>query len=503
MNLVRLTLLLFTCTLLRAQSDPVVQSVTRYRHLHESEIVAKFIDLLKIPNVAADPSNLRRNALAIKSEFDRRGVKAKLLEQSGVPPVVYGELLSPGATRTVLFYVHYDGSPLNAKQWATPPFDPVLRSGPLDKGGQIIPVPQPGQALDPEWRIYARSASDDKAPIIGLLTALDALRSNGQAPSSNVKFLIEGEEETGSRHLEQIIADHKDLLKADVWLICDGPIHQSGLQQIDFGARGVVTATLTVYGARRELHSGHYGNWAPNPAMMLAQLLASMKDEQGHVWIEHFYDGVEPLSPDEKQAIAEMPNFDEELKKEVWLGRTEGAGHKLAELITLPSLNVRGFSSGRTDSASNVIPSTATAAIDMRLVPGISHEKAIARLKAHIAKQGYFIADRAPDPNTLITHPKVLFFQGDEFAYDAVRTPMDLPISKAVLKAVSRARNPIIKLPTMGGSLPLIMIETQLAAHTIIVPIANFDNNQHSHNENIRLQNLWDGINVMAALLMQ
>lgn len=329
-------------------------------------------------------------------------------------------------------------------------------------------LPEHGKPFNPEWRIYARSASDDKAPVIALLTALDALRSAGQTPKINAKFIIEGEEEAGSTHLEQIIARHKALLKSDIWLICDGPVHQSGAAQIDFGARGVVTATLTVYGARRELHSGHYGNWAPNPAMMLAQLLASTKDAEGNVLVDHFYDGVEPLSAVEKKALAEMPEFDEQLKRELWIGHTEGSGKKLAELINLPSLNIRGMSSGRTDSASNVIPSKATAAIDMRLVKGISHEQAIARLKAHVVKQGYFVVDHAPDATTLMSHPRVVLFKADEFAYDAVRTPMDSPISQAVLKAAARARTPIIKLPTMGGSLPLIMIERQLGVHTIV-----------------------------------
>jgi acetylornithine deacetylase/succinyl-diaminopimelate desuccinylase-like protein len=383
----------------------------------------------------------------------------------------------------------------------TPPFEPVLRSGPVERDGKVLSLQEQKAPFNPEWRIYARSASDDKAPFASLLTALDALQAAGKTPTINVKFVMEGEEEAGSTHLEKIIAMHKELLKSDVWLICDGPLHQSRAAQIDFGVRGIVTATLTVYGARRELHSGHYGNWAPNPAMMLARLLASMKDEEGNVLIEHFYDGLQPLSAVEKQVLAEVPDLDEQLRKELRLGRTEGGGRKLAELITLPSLNIRGMSSGRTDTASNVVPSTATAAIDMRLVKGISHEQAIARLKAHIEKQGYFVVDHVPDATILTNHPRVLLFKADEFAYDAVRTPMDLPIAQAVLNAAARARTPIIKLPTMGGSLPLIMIERQLGVHTIVVPIANHDNSQHSSNENIRLQNLWDGIELMAALL--
>src|SRR5205085_4253305 len=148
----------------------------------------------------------------------------------------------------------------------------------------------------------------------------------------------EGEEEIGSEHLADVLETNRDLLRADLWLICDGPQHSSGRQTLMFGARGVQSLEITVYGARAELHSGHYGNWAPNPAMMLARLLASMKDDQGNVLVEHFYDGVQPLSEIEKKALAEIPDFDEQLKKELWLGRTEGSGRSLAELITLPSL---------------------------------------------------------------------------------------------------------------------------------------------------------------------
>lgn len=492
---------LFVCSICTfAQSDPVVQAAREYRQMHEREIVAGFMELLAIPNVAADPTNLRRNADAIAKLLQKRGVAARLLEHGTAPPVVYGELIQPGASRTVLFYAHYDGSAVSPKEWVTPPFEPVLRSGPIEKDGRVISLPT--ARFDPEWRIYGRSASDDKSPVIALVTALDALQAKNRKPTVNVKFVFEGEEEAGSPHLEQIIETHKDLLKSDVWLICDGPVHQSRTAQIAFGARGVLTASLTIYGAGRELHSGHYGNWSPNPAMMLAQLLASMKDADGKVTIEHFYDDLEPLSETEKKALEEMPDFDEQLKKELWLGRTEGTGRKLPELITLPSLNIRGLSSGRTgEAATNVIPATATAAIDVRLVRGMSYQQAIARLKTHIAKQGYFIVDRAPDAATLLTHPRVLRFSADESAYDAVRTPMDLPISGDVLKAAARARNPIIKLPTMGGSVPLIMIERPLGVRTIVTPIANHDNNQHSFNENIRLQNLWDGIELMAAFL--
>ena len=196
-----------------------------------------------------------------------------------------------------------------------------------------------------------------KRPIIAIAAALDALHASGMAMQSNIKFVFEGEEEAGSPHLASILAKYKDLLASDVWLICDGPVHQSRRQQIVFGARGITTLDITIYGSKRELHSGHYGNWAPNPAMMLARLLASMKDDDGRVTIDHFYDGIEPLSEIERRAVAEAPDVDRDLMRELWLGHTEGGGKKLVELLNLPSLNIRGMSAARTGAqASNVIP---------------------------------------------------------------------------------------------------------------------------------------------------
>ena len=483
-----------------ADAQPA-QAARAWRQAHERAIVSEFFDLLAIPNLASDLPNARRNAETIVKILEKRGVKSSLLEVPGAP-AVYGEIRTPNARRTIVFYAHYDGQPLDPKEWATPPWQPVMRDRPLDQDGKIIPMPEAGVHFNPEWRIYARSASDDKAPIIAMATALDALQAARIPLQSNIRFIFEGEEEAGSRHLGDIISANKDLLGGDVWLICDGPVHQSRRQTIVFGARGVETLDITIYGPGHELHSGHYGNWAPNPAMMLAQLLASMKDGDGHVLIDHFYDGIQPLSDTEKRALAEAPNADAALKREFALGRTDGGGKTLLELLNQPSLNIRGMSSARSGAqASNVIPATATASIDIRLVKGIDHRDAVSRVIEHIRKQGYFIVDHDPDPDTRMSHPKVAKVASRESGYNAVRTSMDLPIAKAVIAAAESARGPVIKLPTMGGSVPLDIIENILKVPTIHTPIVNHDNNQHSFNENLRLQNLWDGIELMAGLM--
>lgn len=460
------------------------------------------MSLLAIPNVTSDRPNVARNASAIVALLEKRGIAARLLSVSGASPLVFGALRTPGAVRTIVFYAHYDGQPLNPAEWATPPFTPALRTQSLERDGQVIPLPAAGVAFDPEWRIYARSASDDKAPIIALVSALDAIRAAGLKLKSNVKFVFEGEEEAGSTHLEQILTAHRELLAGGVWLICDGPVHQTRRPLIDFGARGVVTLDITTYGPRRELHSGHYGNWAPNPAMQLARLLVSVKDETGRILIENFHDGIVPLGETEKRAIAEAPPVEPELMRELWLGTTEGAPKTLNELLALPSLNIRGMASSRTGAqASNVIPAIATAALDIRLVKGMDHRQTVARVIDHVRKQGFFVVDSEPGPELRMRHPKVAMVRVRERGYNAVRTSMDLPISQEVIRTVESAVGPAVKLPTIGGSVPIEMIERALAVPTILIHIANHDNNQHSFNENIRIQNLWDGIELMAALL--
>lgn len=477
------------------------QTSGEYRRTHEAEIINEFVDLLSIPNVASDTSNIRLNAEKLIGMMTRRGIQSRLLEGNG-SPAVFGELKSPTATKTVAIYAHYDGQPVDASKWASAPFKPELRDKPVESGGRVISFPNRGEKFDPEWRLYARSASDDKAPIIAMLAALDALKSANRKPTVNLKFFFDGEEEAGSPNLKDIVERNAALLQADVWLCADGPVHQTRKPLIYFGARGVVTVNVTVYGATRALHSGHYGNWSPNPAMRLAKLLAGMKDDSGRVLIGGFYSDVEPLGAEEKQALQDMPATDAELMRELGLAATDGAGRTLVELINEPSLNIDGLRSEDVGSNSRtVIPSEATATIDMRLVKGIDPRRQVERLIAHIEKQGYFVVSAEPDQSIRLAHPmiaRVTSLGG----YRAVRTAIGLPIAKSIISAVELAlgQKPVLA-PTLGGSVPLYIFEDTTRAPQIGVPIVNHDNNQHSSNENIRLQNLWDGIEIFAALM--
>ncbi len=460
------------------------QAAHRWRVAHEQQILQEFDTLLAIPDVASDTSNIRRNADALVQALQRRHVAARLLSIPGVNPVVYGDIKTPGAKHTIVFYAHYDGQPVTPGEW--------------DGKGPCTPVTR---MVNGEPRIFARAAADDKAAIIAQLTALDALQAAHVPLKANVRFVWEGEEEAGSTHLRDILEQYRTELGGDVWLICDGPVDQSGRQSVVFGARGVTRLEITLFGPNRELHSGHYGNWAPNPAMMLAQLVASMKDSTGHVLVPHFYDGVTPLSELERRAIADAPANEALLRQEFGLGHTDGDGKRLLELLNEPSLNIDGMTSARTGAtANNVIPSTATADIDLRLVKGVDWKAEQQRVVDYVASRGYFVTDSTPDKAMLLAHPRVALVVRGRLGYNAVRTPMDLPIGQAVVKAVESARGPVVRLPTMGGSVPLEMIEQTVNAPPIMVPIANYDDNQHAANENLRLQNLWDGIETMAAL---
>ncbi|HYJ38621.1 MAG TPA: M20/M25/M40 family metallo-hydrolase [Chitinophagaceae bacterium] len=498
--------LLFTFEYSICQTPEVLQ-VRKYVTQREHVIIDEFMSFLSIPNVASDSVNIRRNAALIQEMMRKRGIEnIQLLTgiNDRFPPVVYGEVKTPGAKETIIYYAHYDGQPVNPDQWARglDPFNPKLYSGSIPNGGKEISVSKSSR-FDPETRIYARGSSDDKAGVIAVLNAYDAVIANGLKPTHNIKFFFEGEEEAGSPHLQEILEKYKALLQSDCWIICDGPVHQTGKKQIVFGVRGDAHLDLTVYGPKRPLHSGHYGNWAPNPAMMLAKLLASMKDEEGKVTIKGFYDDVKPLSDLEQKAIKDVPSVDQQMKKELGLKEAEFKGKSLGEAINLPSLNINGMQSGNVGKlASNQIPTSATVVLDLRLVVGNDWKKQQQKVIDHIRNQGYTVIDHEPTDAERLEHSKLVKVASDDFAYNAQRTSMDLPIAKKIIAAVqSTTSEQVVLQPTSGGSLPLYMIEKYLSSKSITVPIVNHDNNQHAENENIRLANLWSGIETMAAIM--
>ncbi len=482
--------------------------VRNFINTHQQTMLREFISFLEIPNVASDTQNIQRNASFIVDLMKKRKIQnVQLLKgtDENMPQVVYGEVMVPGAKETIIFYAHYDGQPVNPAQWARglEPFKPKLYSASISNEGKEISFPTANENIDPNWRVYARGASDDKSGVFAILNAYDAIVSTGLKPSRNIKFFFEGEEEAGSPHLSQVLEKNKPLLQSDCWIICDGPVHQSGKKQIVFGVRGDVHLDITVYGPKRPLHSGHYGNWAPNPAMMLIELLASMKDENGKVTIKDFYEDVVPLSTSEKKALADVPSVDQQMKEELGLKQTEMSGKSLGEAINLPSLNINGIQSGNVGKmASNQIPTTANAVIDLRLVLGNDWKKQQQKVIDHIKLQGYTVIDQEPTDAERAKYNKLAKVIRDESGYNAQRTSMDFPMAQRIVKAVqSTIGDQVVLQPTSGGSLPLYLIEQYLKAKCMTVPIANHDNNQHAENENIRLKNLWDGIETIAAVM--
>ncbi|MEO7394029.1 MAG: M20/M25/M40 family metallo-hydrolase [Chitinophagaceae bacterium] len=493
--------------LVSAQSTEVL-TIRNFGNKNAVNIINEFSEFLSLPNVAADPVGQQKNAAFIMAMMNKRGIqKVQLLNAStnGVPPAVYGEVMVPGAKQTLIFYAHYDGQPVNAAQWAKElsPFQPKLFSKAIDKGGINISPPADG-IYNSEWRIYARGASDDKAGVTAILNSYDAINKSGLTPGCNLKFFFEGEEEIGSPHLNEILEKYQSLLHSDLWIICDGPVHQSGKKQIVFGVRGDTHLDLTVYASKRPLHSGHYGNWAPNPAMMLVKLLASMKDETGRVTIKGFYDDVTPLTPFERKALKEVPSVDEQMKNELGISAIEMQGVKLNEAINLPSLNINGIQSGNVGKmASNQIPTHATTVLDLRLVLGNDWKRQQQKVIDHIKAKGYYITGTEPTDKEREKYAKIIKVIPGQDGINAQRTSMDLNIIQKVITAVKTTSNDQIVLqPTMGGSLPLFLFEKYLNAKTVTVPIANHDNNQHAENENIRIGNLFNGIETMGSLMM-
>ncbi len=487
-------------------ASPLQEAVRAHRVANEQALMAEYREFVALPNVGADQSNIRRNAEFLAGMMRRRGINAELLEgrTPATNPAVFGEVRVPGATRTVVFYAHYDGQPVNPREWADglDPWNPVFLTAPIARGGKIITTWKPGDPIDPNWRLNGRASADDKAGVFAIINGYASLVATGGKPTVNVKFFFEGEEEFGSPHLGELLELHGGRLQSDLWIICDGPRPASGRKSVVFGVRGDVNMELTAYGAKRPLHSGNYGNWAPNPADGLVALLASMKDENGRVKIKGFYDDYVMFSESERIAIKDAAGSDETMLKELGLKSPEVPGRSLLEGFELPGLNLNGLASANTGkTATNVIPAVARATLDLRLVLGVDWRKQTGRVIEHLRSQGWHVIDHEPTDAERAEFGKLIKVEIGH-GYNAQRTLMNLPIAQSVIAAVqSTTSEPIVKQPTSGGSLPLSVIEEKLGAKVISVPIVNYDNNQHAENENLLIRYLWEGFETFAALM--
>ena len=485
--------------------NKAINASTQWIEENGAEMINEYAQFLKLPNHASNIIDINKNAEFLKNGFSKRGFEMQLLKLPDAPPIVYGERKVPGAKRTYCFYIHYDGQPVDPEAWKHEPFNPTLYDNAMNKGGKKINFPKSGEKIGKEWRVYARSASDDKAPFLTLWSAIDALNNSDIPFSSNIKLFFDGEEESSSPNVMKYLEKYSELFDdIDVWLLNDGAIFQTGQPQFKFGGRGVTSLELTVFGANASLHSGHYGNWAPVPGQMLARLLTSMKSEDGTVLIDGFYDSVIPISEYEREQINNIPNIDEHLKRELGLSFTEGNNQNLFERVLMPSLTIRGLSSGNVGEKSrNVIPSIPTATLGMRFVKGNDPEIMIDLVEKHIKSQGWHITYKDPDEITRNTYPKIVKVKRNPNGFPAGKINMDDPTVRPIIEAVKKHINSnIVLLSSSGGSNRIYQIIWEvLDKPGISVNMVNHDNNQHAANENLRLGNLWYGINLMALLL--
>jgi acetylornithine deacetylase/succinyl-diaminopimelate desuccinylase-like protein len=483
--------------------DDALKNVQAYRASHEVQILGDFKGLLSLPNVSSNTEDMIKNAAWITEYIAKRGFKSEVVT-AGRAPYIIAERRSEGATKTVLIYAHFDGQPVEPANWASNPFEPILRDDTVENAGKIIPWESANGKLDPNWRIFARSAGDDKAPIIALMAALDALKAQGAEPSVNIKLILDGEEEAGSPTLEAILKEHADKLDADIMLFCDGPMHQSRNRQLVFGVRGSMTLDMTTYGPNRPLHSGHYGNWAPSPTDRMVRLLNTLKDETGRIIVENYWNDVRPISEAEQIAISNMPAIDAPLMHELALGELDGNGKRLEELVMEPAIIIKGLQAGGVeDKSRNIIITKAKASLNMRLVPDQTPAEVRNALEQHFQKLGYHLVYNDPDYETLRAHKKVLKLSWGPGAYPAFRTALDSVEAKKLTGILNGIGGDTLLTPTMGGSLPIYLFENALDMPIIMLPIANHDNNQHGKDENLRLQNLWDAIDIYASVLME
>ncbi|QJU60567.1 M20/M25/M40 family metallo-hydrolase [Sphingomonas sp. AP4-R1] len=466
----------------------------------------ELVDAVMIPNVMrASTADMRRNADWVEAAFKRHGFAARQLAD-GETPMVYVE--APAAAKgakTVLFYAHMDGQAVNPAEWNQPgPFVPTLKKKKPDGTWEVLPIDALAKgAPDPEWRLFGRSAADDKAPILMLMAAMDALKAAGKTPAIRIKILIDSHEEGGPPTLENVVEQNAALLKADAVVMLDGPMHESNKPTLVFGHRGGGGFSLTVWGARTELHSGHYGNYASNPAFALAQLLATMKDADGRVLIPGFYEGV-ALDPAAKAARAAVPDDEVALRKRLGIKANEKVGTSYQEALAYPSLNITSMKAGSPEASRTIIPAFAIATFDARTVPGTPAPRQVALVRAWVEKQGYHLVQGPPTDEERATYAKLATIAGGEGQGQALQTPLDAAVGGWAHKAfVGAWKAEPVRIPIMGGSVPTRPLVDGVRAPILLVPLVNNDNNQHAANENLRIGNYVMGVKSLYALFSQ
>ncbi len=504
MNPRTLLLCLFLCTggpaLLHAQDT------TLYDRTLGS--LPEYIRFLSIPNDAAIAGQLEPNLQWLETEFGQRGFQTERLRNTGTDLLLASYPAENAGAETVLFYGHVDGQAVDESKWVlAPPFSPVYGTMAIDSSGtvQYAAASLPERPDTGDVRLFARSSSDAKAPIMMFLVAWDQLMADGKRPNYNVKFIIDPAEETSSPDLPGAVQTHRQALAADHLIILDGPVHLSNQPTLVGGARGIATATLTVYGPRLPQHSGHYGNYAPNPALRLAQLLGSMKDQEGRVTIPGYYDGI-VLDDATRMLMAGVPDDAAAIRQAIGFSEADGVGNNLQEALQYPSLNVRGMASGWVgSSARTIVPSTAVAELDLRLVKESDGDRLLGLVRQHIENQGFHLIPdgREPSDQERADYPRLASFSGQK-SYDAFRTDLTGTTGSWLQRGLTHTFNtPPVLIRTMGGSVPISPFVNILDVPAVVLPLVNPDNNQHSPNENILLGNYFRGVESLYGVLAE
>ncbi|NNF74761.1 MAG: M20/M25/M40 family metallo-hydrolase [Flavobacteriaceae bacterium] len=456
-----------------------------------------------IPNDANYPEQIEPNVKWCEQAFAKRGFSTHRLETETVP-LLLAERKNPNATRTVLVYLQIDGQPVDTSKWfQKDPYVPALKSMRSDGDWDEIDWDKLKGPIDRDWRIFSRSASDARGPVMMFLKAMDILENENIVPGMNIKVIMDFEEELGSPRLPAAVKRFKEELASDMLVIFDGPRHLSNEPTLSYGARGIATVSLEVFGPRTPLHSGNYGNYAPNPAVKLSQLLGSMWYEDGRVTIPGWYDGID-LSDTVKSILKQVPDDEDQIMKDFGIASKDNIGSNFQEAIQYPALGILGLEAAWVGKERRtIIPASAIAELNIRLVKETEGERMVQLLRQHILDQGYYLIKGQPSEEERMTHNKIARFNA-EISYGAFRTDFDSEIGEWLRKGMRYAfgKEPI-QIRTAGGSIPISPFVITLNIPAVAVPTVNPDNNQHSPNENIRLGNYIDGIKTIASIFMQ
>lgn len=466
--------------------------------------IKKSIEELKefvaIPNDALNSNDIQKNIVWLTTKFKARGFNVKVLKTEGLP-LFFASLPIQENKPTVLFYMHFDGQSVDASKWRqNDPYEIVLKKQ-GENGWDKLNWNELNKTINYNWRLFGRSTSDDKGPIVMLLNAIDLLKKNNKEIPFNVKVILDSEEEKSSKPLPKAVAENRTLLNADFLIINDGPVHPSKKPTLVFGCRGITTLTLTTYGPITPQHSGHYGNYAPNPVFKMAHLLNSMKDKTGKVIIKGYYDGI-VIDKTTEKILKSVPDDITTLHNTLAIKSPETVGNYYQESLQYPSLNVRGISSGWVGEKSRtIVPDKATAEIDIRLVPETDGNTLKNLVKKHIENQGYYITSKEPTLEERKTYTNIITIKEGSVT-KPFRTDLNNPYGIWIDNILNSTFNKdVVKIRIMGGTVPISPFINELKIPAFIVPLVNPDNNQHSPNENLEIGQIAYGIQTFYTIL--